>query len=599
MFSSHLLLPGLHILTKYSLSVVSTSTCCYPGYTFSQSTHYPWFQRALVVTRVTHSHKVLIIRGFNEYLLLPGLHILTKYSLSVVSTDTCCYPGTHSHKVLIIRGFNEYLLLPGLHILTKYSLSVVSTSTCCYPGTHSHKVLIIRGFNEYLLLPGYTFSQSTHYPWFQRVLVVTRVHILTKYSLSVVSTSTCCYPGTHSHKVLIIRGFNGYLLLPGYTFSQSTHYPWFQRVLVVTRVTHSHKVLIIRGFNEYLLLPGYTFSQSTHYPWFQRVLVVTRVHILTKYSLSVVSTSTCCYPGTHSHKVLIIRGFNEYLLLPGYTFSQSTHYPWFQRVLVVTRVTHSHKVLIIRGFNEYLLLPGYTFSQSTHYPWFQRILVVTRVHILTKYSLSVVSTSTCCYPGYTFSQSTHYPWFQRVLVVTRVHILTKYSLSVVSTSTCCYPGTHSHKVLIIRGFNEYLLLPGYTFSQSTHYPWFQRVLTGYTFSQSTHYPWFQRVLVVTRVTHSHKVLIIRGFNEHLLLPGLHILTKYSLSMVSTSILQVMFQYLQKQPCHLPEETGVQLLCAAGYDIWFRDLDTDQTSTGQTCGSTDQNGKTYAQHHIQR
>ena len=25
-------------------------------------------------------------------------------------------------------------------------------------------------------------------------------------------------------------------------------------------------------------------------------------------------------------------------------------------------------------------------------------------------------------------------------------------------------------------------------------------------------------------------------------------------------------YLQKQPCHLPEETGVQLMCAASYDI---------------------------------
>ena len=44
-------------------------------------------------------------------------------------------------------------------------------------------------------------------------------------------------------------------------------------------------------------------------------------------------------------------------------------------------------------------------------------------------------------------------------------------------------------------------------------------------------------------------------------------------------------YLQKQPCHLPEETGVQLLCAASYDIWCRDLDTDQTSTEQTCGRT--------------
>ena len=60
-------------------------------------------------------------------------------------------------------------------------------------------------------------------------------------------------------------------------------------------------------------------------------------------------------------------------------------------------------------------------------------------------------------------------------------------------------------------------------------------------------------------------------------------------------------YLQKQHCHLPEETGVQLLFAASYDIniWCRDLDTDQTSTEQTCGRTDQNGKKYAQHHIQR
>ena len=58
-------------------------------------------------------------------------------------------------------------------------------------------------------------------------------------------------------------------------------------------------------------------------------------------------------------------------------------------------------------------------------------------------------------------------------------------------------------------------------------------------------------------------------------------------------------YLQKHPCHLPEETGVQLMCAASYDIWCRDQDTDQTSTGQTCGRTDQNGKKYAQHYIQR
>ena len=45
--------------------------------------------------------------------------------------------------------------------------------------------------------------------------------------------------------------------------------------------------------------------------------------------------------------------------------------------------------------------------------------------------------------------------------------------------------------------------------------------------------------------------------------------------------------------------SVQLLCAASYDIWCRDLDTDQTSTEQTCGRTDQNGKKYAQHHTQR
>ena len=57
-------------------------------------------------------------------------------------------------------------------------------------------------------------------------------------------------------------------------------------------------------------------------------------------------------------------------------------------------------------------------------------------------------------------------------------------------------------------------------------------------------------------------------------------------------------YLQNQPCHLPEETGVQLLYAASYDIWCRDMDTDQTSTEQTCGRLDQKGKKYAQHHIQ-
>ena len=44
-------------------------------------------------------------------------------------------------------------------------------------------------------------------------------------------------------------------------------------------------------------------------------------------------------------------------------------------------------------------------------------------------------------------------------------------------------------------------------------------------------------------------------------------------------------YLQKQPCHLPEKTCVQLMCAASYDIWCRDMDIDQTSTEQTCGRT--------------
>ncbi len=39
-------------------------------------------------------------------------------------------------------------------------------------------------------------------------------------------------------------------------------------------------------------------------------------------------------------------------------------------------------------------------------------------------------------------------------------------------------------------------------------------------------------------------------------------------------------YLQKQPCRLPEETGVQLLCAASYDIWCTDMDTEQTSAEQ-------------------
>ena len=47
-----------------------------------------------------------------------------------------------------------------------------------------------------------------------------------------------------------------------------------------------------------------------------------------------------------------------------------------------------------------------------------------------------------------------------------------------------------------------------------------------------------------------------------------------------------------------EKAGVQLLRAANYDLWCIDLDTDQTSTEQTCGCTDQNEKKYAQHHVQ-
>ena len=47
---------------------------------------------------------------------------------------------------------------------------------------------------------------------------------------------------------------------------------------------------------------------------------------------------------------------------------------------------------------------------------------------------------------------------------------------------------------------------------------------------------------------------------------------------------------KEQPCHLPEETGVQLLCAASYDVWCRNLDTHQTTTEQTWGHTDQHGK---------
>ena len=47
-----------------------------------------------------------------------------------------------------------------------------------------------------------------------------------------------------------------------------------------------------------------------------------------------------------------------------------------------------------------------------------------------------------------------------------------------------------------------------------------------------------------------------------------------------------------------ELTSVHLLCVASYDIWCSHKDTDQTRTGQHCGLTYQNGKKYAQHHMQ-
>ena len=44
-------------------------------------------------------------------------------------------------------------------------------------------------------------------------------------------------------------------------------------------------------------------------------------------------------------------------------------------------------------------------------------------------------------------------------------------------------------------------------------------------------------------------------------------------------LQQMLQELSDESRQMGlEETSVQLLCAASYDIWCRDLDTDQTST---------------------
>ena len=55
--------------------------------------------------------------------------------------------------------------------------------------------------------------------------------------------------------------------------------------------------------------------------------------------------------------------------------------------------------------------------------------------------------------------------------------------------------------------------------------------------------------------------------------------------------------LQKQPCHLLEETCVQMLRAANLDSWFRDLNSHQTRTEHNGYCTFQNGTKYAQYHL--
>ena len=58
-------------------------------------------------------------------------------------------------------------------------------------------------------------------------------------------------------------------------------------------------------------------------------------------------------------------------------------------------------------------------------------------------------------------------------------------------------------------------------------------------------------------------------------------------------------YLQEQPYHLPEETGVQLRVAS-YAIWCRYLDTDQTiAQNKLAAAHTKMEKVYAQHHIQK
>ena len=51
-------------------------------------------------------------------------------------------------------------------------------------------------------------------------------------------------------------------------------------------------------------------------------------------------------------------------------------------------------------------------------------------------------------------------------------------------------------------------------------------------------------------------------------------------------------------CHLGDESPNLSGIGLRFVSCNRPLDTDQTSTEQTCGRTDQNGKKYAQHHIQ-
>ena len=58
--------------------------------------------------------------------------------------------------------------------------------------------------------------------------------------------------------------------------------------------------------------------------------------------------------------------------------------------------------------------------------------------------------------------------------------------------------------------------------------------------------------------------------------------------------------IQKQPCRLPEETCVQLMCVASYDIMVqRPGHWPNKHRDQHAFVKDENGKTDAQYHIQR